>query len=81
MVDRSAGQRGEHGARRADLGVPGIVRITHDRIRIGDVEIIAYQRNAERRKQVVEKHAARLRCAVCAIVDKRDAVALLLAAA
>ncbi len=75
MVDRPARQRRQHRARCGDPGIPFGVGISDDRIGIGDIEIVADQRDAERRVEMVEEDALRIRHAVAiAVTQQRDAV-------
>src|SRR3954454_8112290 len=77
MVDWPARQRRQHRARRGDLGITFGVGISDDRIGVGDIEIVADQRDAERRVEMVEEDALRVRDAVAvAVAQQRDAVAL-----
>jgi hypothetical protein len=49
-----------------DLRLPGAVREADHRIGVGDVEVVADQRHAERRVQVLEEHRLELGRAVVA---------------
>jgi hypothetical protein len=64
MVDRSAGQRRQRLARCGDLDVAVMIGIFDDRIRIGDIEVVADQRDAEGRTKVVEEEALLIRYTV-----------------
>jgi hypothetical protein len=64
MVDRSAGQRRQRLARCGDLGVAVMIGIFDDRIRIGDIEVVADQRHAEGRVKVIDQDALLIRYTV-----------------
>ena len=66
----------QRGSRRRDLRVALLVGIANDRIGIGDVEIVADQRHAERRVEMIEEHALHFGLAVpVRVAQQRDAVA------
>ncbi len=77
MINRSARERRQHGAGCGDFRIALGVGIFHDRIGVGDIEIIADQRDAEGRVEMVEEDALRIRHPIAiAVAQKRDAVAL-----
>jgi len=55
MIDGAAGKVGELGARGGDAGLPFLIGIADDCVGVGDVKIIADQRDAERRIEVVQE--------------------------
>jgi hypothetical protein len=64
MVARAGRQVRDLDRRSRDLRRAGRVREAHDRVGIRDVEVVADQRHAERRVQVVGEHRAQVRHAV-----------------
>ena len=77
MVDRPARKRHEGRAGLADFGVALGVGIAHDGVGVGDIEIVADQRHAERRIQMIEEDGAHVGHAVAiGVAQQRDAVAL-----
>ena len=75
MVDGARGQVGELDAGRGDLGVAGMIGEFHDRIGVGDIEVVADQRHAERRVQPFEKDGPGFGDAVAVgVAQQRDAI-------
>ena len=76
MVDRAARQGGEDSARHGDAGLPGRVGKAQYRVGVGHVEVVADQRPAERREQVVDEHGAHVRLAAAMrVAQQGDTVA------
>jgi hypothetical protein len=75
MVEGTSRQVRELHAGGGDFGVAGAVEKFHDRIGVGDIEIVADERHAERRVQSLEEGGSGFRNAVAVgIPQQRDAV-------
>ena len=75
MVDGTCRQVGDLHAWRVDLGLPLRIGEAHDRVGIGDVEVVADERHAERRIEVFEENGSRFRNAIAVgVAQKRNAV-------
>ena len=75
MIEGTSRQVRELGSSRGDLAVAGAVGKFHDRIGIGDIEVVADERHAERRIQSLEESGSGFRNAVAVgIPQQRDAV-------
>src|SRR3954453_11060698 len=73
MIDRSAGKIGELGARRGDAGLSILIRIADDGIGVRNVEIVADQRHAEWRAEVIQKYGSHFGNAVTTdVAQQRD---------
>ena len=76
VIDRPARQLRQSRARRGDLGVALVVGISDDGVGVGDIEIVADQRDAERRVEMIEEDALGVRHAVAiGVTQQGDAVA------
>src|SRR5262249_52307982 len=76
MIDRPAWQWSQRRTRCGDFGVAFVVGISDDGVGVGDVEIVADQRDAEWRIEMIEEYAPGVRHAVAvSITQQRDAVA------
>ena len=70
-----ARQVGDLHAWRVDLSFPVRIGEAHDRVGIGDVEVVADKRHAERRVEVFEENGSRFRNAIAVgVAQERDAV-------
>jgi len=75
MIDRPAGQIGHLHTGRGDPGVAVAIGKAQQRIGVGDVEVVADERHAERRGEALEEHRAGLGHAVAiGIAQQGDAV-------
>ena len=72
VVDRSARQLGQGGARRGNLGVALVVGISHDGVGVGDIEIVADKSDAKWRIQMIEENALGVRHAVAISVAQKQ---------
>ena len=60
---------------RGDLGLAFLIRKAQDRVGVGDIEILADERHAERRVEVLQEDCARLRDSIAVgIAQQRDTV-------
>ena len=75
MIDRSAGKVGELGARGGDAGLSILVGIADDRVGVGDIKIMADQRDAKWRIEMVQKDGSQLGNAVT-IVSRNSVMRL-----
>src|ERR1700746_3666866 len=78
MIDRAARKVGELGAGSRDAGLPFLIGIAHDGVRVRYVKIIADQRDAERRIELVQEDGSYIGNAVTlGVAQQRDAVSAL----
>ena len=78
MIDRAAGKVGQLGARSGDAGLPFLIGIAHDRVGVRNVEIMANQRDAKGRIEVVQEHGPYIGNAVIlGVAQQRNAVSAL----
>ena len=69
MIDRPAGKIGELGAGSGDVGLSFLIGIADNGIGIRNVEIIADQRDAERRIEVVQEDGSLIGNAVAVQIE------------
>jgi hypothetical protein len=77
MIDRSARKIGELGAGSGDAGLPFLIGIADDGIGVRNVQIVADQRDAERRIEVVQEDGSQFGSAIAIGAQQRDAVSAL----
>ncbi len=71
VIDRAARQVDDLASRLADSRLARLVREAHDRVGVGDVEVVADERHAERRHQPFEEGGTALRDAVAVAVAQQ----------
>ena len=78
VIDLSGWERRKRRRRRGDLGRAVLIGEADDSVGIGDIEIVADQRHAERRMEVLQKNRPRLRGPIAILIAQQgDAVGAL----
>src|SRR3979490_1701990 len=78
MINWAAGKVGELGSGGSDAGLPFLIGIADDCVGVRYVKIIADQRDAERRIEVVQEHGPYIWNAITlGVAQQRDAVSAL----
>src|SRR5450755_4028031 len=77
MIDRAARKVGELGAGSRDRGLPILIGIADDGVGVGDIKLIADQRHAERRIEVVQEDGSFGNAITISVAQQRDAVSAL----